>query len=278
MVMVKAQQLGGGALDALARDVARGARIRAEDVLRLRRSIYSEGGIDRTEAEQLFQLNREIKEADPAWAEFFVEGLTDFFFWREGTDSSLNEDAEQMLIDWIGPGPAVDDITELRLLLNIMFRTNGSSERFRRYVLDAVRHSVLHSDLALFGKAERVPGAIDTADVEVIRKLIYGMGSQNGMAISQTEAEFLFELNRTTAGADNVPAWRDLFVKAITMYLLFGGPSPDLIDQPEAEWLLGQMRADQANDANERALLTYLQQEATSLHPALMPLCQRFGL
>lgn len=278
MVMVKAQQLGAGALDALARDVARGARLRAEDVLRLRRSIYREGGIDRAEAELLFQLNREIKDADPAWAEFFVEGLTDFFFWREGTDSSLNEDAEEMLIDWIGPGPAVDDITELRLLLNIMFRTNGSSERFRRYVLDAVRHSVLHSDQALFGKAERIPGAIDSADVEVVRKLIYGMGGQNGMAISQTEAEFLFELNRTTAGADNVPVWRDLFVKAITMYLLFGGPSPDQIDQPEAEWLVGQMRADQTNDPNERALLTYLQQEATSLHPALTPLCQRFGL
>ena len=278
MVMVNAQQLGGGALDALARDVERGARIRAEDVLRLRRSIYSEGGIDRDEAELLFRLNHETKDADPAWAEFFVEGLTDFFFWREGTESSLTEEAEQMLMGWIGPDPAVDDITELRLLLNIMFRTNGSSERFRRYVLDAVRHSVLHSDQALFGKARRVPGAIDTADVEVIRKLIYGMGSQNGMAISQTEAEFLFELNRTTAGADNVPAWRDLFVKAITMYLLFGGPSPDQIDQPEAEWLVGQMGESQANNDNERALLTYLQQEAASLHPALMPLLRQYGL
>ena len=278
MVMVNAQQLGGGALDALARDVERGARIRAEDVLRLRRSIYSEGGIDRDEAELLFRLNRETKDADPAWAEFFVEGLTDFFFWREGTESSLTEEAEQMLMGWIGPDPTVDDITELRLLLNIMFRTNGSSERFRRYVLDAVRHSVLDSDQALFGKARRVPGAIDTADVEVIRKLIYGMGSQNGMAISQTEAEFLFELNRTTAGADNVPAWRDLFVKAITMYLLFGGPSPDQIDQPEAEWLVGQMGESQANDDNERALLTYLQQEAANLHPALMPLLRQYGL
>jgi hypothetical protein len=258
-------------------EVADDGRICADDVLRLRRAVYQEGGIDREKAAALFKLNRDHKSHDPAWADFYVEALSDFFYWREGSDSVLTEDAERMLMDWIGPAEAIDDGTELRLLLSLMFRTNGSSEAFRAYVLDAVRHSVLHSRQALYGQAERRPGAIDAADVEVIRKLVYGLGGQSGMAISTAEARFLFELEHATAGAANAPAWRDLFVKAITMHLLFAGASPDRIDEAEARWLIDHIRPDKPNLDNQRALLAYLKQEA-GLHPLLLPLCERLGV
>jgi hypothetical protein len=265
----------GGAAPLL--DVGRDGLIGADDVLRLRRAVYGEGGINREKAAALFRLNRDHKSRDPAWAEFYVEALCDFFYWREGSDSVLTEDAERMLMDWIGPADAIDDGTDLHLLLRLMFRTNGSSEAFRAYVLDAVHHSVLHSSEALYGHAARKPGVIDAADVEVIRKLVYGLGGQGGMAISAAEAEFLFELQHATAGAPNATAWRDLFVKAITMHLLFAGDSPDRIDETEARWLLEQIRLDQPNLDNERALLAYLRQEA-GLHPLLLPLCQRLGV
>ena len=67
-------------------------------------------------------------------------------------------------------------------------------------MLDAVRHSVLHSRQALYGQTERKPGVIDAADVEVIRKLVYGLGGQSGMAISAAEAALLFELNQSRQG------------------------------------------------------------------------------
>ncbi len=182
-----------------------------------------------------------------------------------------------MLFEWLGSRPSIDDASELRLLLNLIFRSNGCSERFRSFVLKAVEHSVLSSDHALFGYADRRAGAIDKADVEVIRRLIYGSGSQKGMAISRAEAEFLFALNHATAGADNDPAWRDLFVKAITMHILHGGNSPDRVDEQEAVWLSGQIAGERNDRANERALLAYLKQEAASLHPLLDPLYQRLA-
>ncbi len=112
----------------------------------------------------------------------------------------------------------------------------------------------------------------------MIRRLIYGSGGQNGLAISRTEAEFLFALNRATAGGENDPAWRDLFVKAITMHLLFGGDSPERVDQDEAAWLTAQIGAEGSDRTNERALLAYLKREAASLHPSLDPLCERLGV
>jgi len=273
--MVSIRKAAAAADDLL--DVADDDRIDSGDVLRLRRAIYQEGGIDREKAAALFRLNRDRRDHDPAWAEFYVEALSDFFYWREGSDSALTAEAEQMLMDWIGPAETIEDSTELRLLLNLMFRTNGCSEAFRSYVLGAVRHSVLHSSEALYGHAARVPGAIDAADVEIIRKLVYGLGGESGMAISATEAEFLFDLNRATAGAANVADWRDLFVKAITMHLLFAGPSPDRVDEQEAHWLIKQIGTDAADHDNERALLAYLKHEG-GLHPLLAPLCQRLGV
>jgi hypothetical protein len=267
------------ALAALEAEIRRTRRIGAEHVLELRRTIYGNGSIGRDEAEFLLHLNRQSRGKDPAWAEFYVEALSDFFYWREGTDSGLTDDAERTLFEWIG-GPRVelDDPTELRLLLTLIFRTSACSERFRALVLRAVERSVLHSRQALFGQGARRPGAIDKADVEIIRRLVYGSGSQSGMAVSRVEAEFLFALHRATAGADNDPAWRDLFVKAITMHLLFGGDSPDRVDAQEAAWLIERIGSGAADHANERALLAYLKREAASLDATLMPLCERFGV
>jgi hypothetical protein len=252
--------------------------ISPEDVLKLRREIYREGGIGRDEAAFLFHLNRKNVVADPAWTTFFVEALTDFFYWREGTDSRLADNAEAMLFEWLGPASQLADATELRLLLELVFRSNGSSERFQAFVLEAVRHSVLHSSHALYGHTGRRPGAIDRADVEVIRKLVYGLAGQKGMAIGRAEAEFLFALNDATAGQKNDPAWCDLFVKAIAMHLLHGGPSPDAVDEDEARWLVARIEVDGKDHDNERALLAYVRREATHLPASLEPLCQRFGV
>jgi hypothetical protein len=252
--------------------------ISPEDVLKLRREIYREGGIGRDEAAFLFHLNRKNVVADPAWTAFFVEALIDFFYWREGTDSRLTADAEAMLLEWLGPAAKIDDATELRLLLELVFRSNGSSQRFQAFVLEAVRHSVLHSSHALYGHAGRRPGAIDRADVEVIRKLVYGFAGQNGMAIGKAEAEFLFDLNDATADQKNDPTWRELFVKAITMYLLHAGQTPDAVDGDEARWLIARIEADGKDHDNERALLAYLRREASHLPAALEALCRRFGV
>jgi hypothetical protein len=252
--------------------------ISPEDVLKLRREIYREGGIGRDEATFLFRLNRKSVAADPAWTAFFVEALTDFFYWRQGTESRLTTDAEAMLLEWLGPATKIDDATELRLLLELVFRSNGSSERFRAFVLEAVRHSVLHSSHALYGHAGRRPGVIDRADVDIIRKLVYGHAGQSGMAIGRAEAEFLFDLNDATADQKNDPAWRDLFVKAITMYLLHAGQTPDAVDEGEARWLIARIEADGKDHDNECALLAYLRREATHLPASLERLCQRFGV
>ena len=118
MAMVTIDKRRSGGADHL-QALVRGGPITADDVLRLRGAIYQDGGMSRDKAAALFKLNRDHGSRDPAWAEFYVEALTDFFYWREGSDSALTEDAERMLMEWIGPAEAIDDATELRLLLRL---------------------------------------------------------------------------------------------------------------------------------------------------------------
>src|SRR5262249_42541730 len=56
---------------------------------------------------------------------------------------------------------------------------------------------------------------VSEADVDLLRRILYGAGSDGNIAVTQAEAEVLFDIDEATADRDNDPAWTDLYVKAI---------------------------------------------------------------
>ena len=271
-------QGNNGALAALESELTDRGAIGAEDVLRLRRAIYRNGSIGREEAACLLRLERADAARDPAFEEFFVEALSDYYIWSRGRRGLDQREVPELIKALGATGRPLDEGGGLRLVIKIIAETDGGCpDELRAFALQAVRRSVLHGERALFGKGPRRPGVIDAADVEIVRRIIYGTGGENGLAISRPEAELLFDLNDATATEENAPAWRDLFVKAITMHVLFSGDSPERVDEPEARWLIERIGADGREHGNEAALLRYLRREAYALHPMLEPLCRRFG-
>ena len=274
-------QDNSGALAALESELTDRGAIGAEDVLRLRRAIYRNGSIGRGEAACLLRLERADAARDPDFEEFFVEALSDYYTWSRGR-RGLDQREVPELIEAVGGGTGrpLDEGGGLRLLIKIIAETDGGGcpDELRALALEAVRRSVLHGERALFGRGPRRPRVIDAADVEIVRRIIYGTGGESGLAISRPEAELLFDLNDATAMEENAPAWRDLFVKAITMHVLFAGVSPERVDEPEARWLVERIGADGREHGNEAALLGYLRREAYALHPMLESLCRRFGV
>jgi hypothetical protein len=59
------------------------------------------------------------------------------------------------------------------------------------------------------------PGIVSETDVDLLRRILHSAGSDGSIAITQAEAEVLFDIDAATFGRDNHPAWTDLFVKAI---------------------------------------------------------------
>ena len=110
-------------------------------------------------------------------------------------------------------------------------------------------------------------GIIDIEEVETIKHKIYEDGK-----IDREEANFLFELNDAVTGKDNAPEWKELFIDAITAYVLEDEKSPDVIDEDEADYLYEQINGDGQIDDTERALLENIKAKAKNFPEKLASL------
>jgi hypothetical protein len=102
-------------------------------------------------------------------------------------------------------------------------------------------------------------GIIDAAEVNELKAILYADG-----IIDTEEAEFLFELNNAVSGNQNDPSWSDLFVEAISSYLLEDENSPSEIDEAEANWLYEKIKGDGVIDETEIKLLLNFKKKAKS--------------
>ena len=110
-------------------------------------------------------------------------------------------------------------------------------------------------------------GIIDIEEVETIKHKIYEDGK-----IDREEANFLFELNDAVTGKDNAPEWKELFIDAITAYVLEDEMSPDVIDEDEADYLYEQINGNGQIDDTERALLENIKAKAKNFPEKLASL------
>lgn len=265
-------------LTELAGRIRANGSITEEEAMTMRRTMYMAGDIGRDQAQFLIALHRDTSGNHPAWDEFYVLAMTDHFFWYREQDGPLKQDDTKLLDDLFGFGDGLQDPVQLRLLLNIMFRAKGAPEQLRVFALKSIKYWTKRSDSPVFGTAPRQVGALSAGDVEAIRKVIYDGDGGGVVAMGRDEAEMLFELEEATAGAENHPDWRPLFLKALTMQLVFSGMDHDRIEAGEAAWLAEQIRADGSRDEIERALLSHLKTEVERIHSDLDPVFAKFDL
>ena len=93
-------------------------------------------------------------------------------------------------------------------------------------------------------------GIVDTEEAKGIRERIFADG-----IIDREEADFLFSINDAVSGKENDPAWKDLFVEALTKHVLEDEISPGEVDDDEADYLIAKIESDGKVDDIELALL-----------------------
>lgn len=199
--------------------MARGA-VRADDVLKLRRSFYPDGHISSAEAEALFSINRSCPEQDVEWSDFFCEALTDFVVHQALPQGYVTAENVDWLIDRISEDGVVQTMTELELLIKVLDAARWAPERLVAFALKQVKLAVVDGSGPLRAGSALDPGRICEAEVALVRRILYAFGGEGHIAISKAEAEVLFDINDETNEALNDPAWSDLFVKAIANYLM----------------------------------------------------------
>jgi hypothetical protein len=218
---------------------ARGS-IKDADVLKLRRNYYDDGSITADEADTIFALNDACPVQDPAWADCFVETITDYLVEQTEPRGYLTAENAQWLVDRIGRDGRVDSKTELELLVNVLDKARWAPQSLARFALDQVKHAVVSGMGPLRSGRNLEPGVVSEADVDLLRRILYGAASDGNIAITQTEAEVLFEIDEASADGNNHPAWTDLFVKAIANCLMAASgyaPPPREVALARDAWL-----------------------------------------
>ncbi len=238
---------------------ARGS-IKDADVLKLRRNYYDDGSITAEEADIIFALNDACPVQDPAWADCFVETITDYLVDQAEPEGYLTAENGQWLIERIGHDGRVDSKTELELLVNVLDKSRWAPQSLVRFALEQVKHAVVSGTGPLRSGKKLEPGVVSQADVDLLRRMLYAAGSDGCIAVTQMEAEVVFAIDEATAGNDNHPAWTDLYIKAIANCVLAASgyaPPPREVALAREAWL--DRRGDLTLDAVLAGMATGLE-------------------
>ncbi len=201
-------------------DVTASKRVTADDVIDLRRAIYNDGLAEAGEVERLFKIDEVAVERDPGWSQLFVEAVIDYLVEQVRPQGYISDRNAGWLIQRISSDGVVKTETELELLVRALERAKQSPERLSAFALNQVRKAVVDGEGPLARGGQLTPGRIGRDEVELIRRILYAFGGQGNVAITQSEADVLFDINDSTAEAENDPSWNDLFVKAIANFMM----------------------------------------------------------
>ncbi len=108
--------------------MAEAGRINAEDVLTLRRKVFTDGVVQPHEAEWLFALNDACKDSAPEWPEFFVEALVDYTVHQAVPHGYISPENGQWLVDRISRDGKVKTRTELEVLLKSLEQARSAPD------------------------------------------------------------------------------------------------------------------------------------------------------
>jgi hypothetical protein len=198
---------------------ARGT-ITEADVLKLRRAFHADGRISPDEADALMDLNRSVPQHHHSWVECFVEMLTDYCVNQAVPEGYVTIENANWLIGCVGVEGCIATKAEFDLVVNVLDKSRWSPQTLVQFALKQVRDAIIDGTGPLRTNAASAERLVNDTDVDMLRRIVYAFGGDGNVAITQAEADVLFEINDATQGAANADSWRDLFVKAVANCVL----------------------------------------------------------
>lgn len=196
------------------------SRITDEDVLRFRREVFEDMLVSRAEAEGVFALNNSIEDTSKNWNDFFVEVMVDYCVNQAKPHGYMSENNADWLVAQITKDGRLDTNSELELVIKVIERAKEVPTLFSAFALEQVAAAVIEGNGALLNNEELKAGVIGAPEAKLLRRVLYGVGSEGRLAVSKEEVEVLFELNDMTVEAENHAEWTDVFIKAVACHLM----------------------------------------------------------
>lgn len=266
-------------------------RIDASDVVSLLREVYPEGIKGRNEAEALIAFDREFADPAPEWRGFLADAIADHLLRRAEPFGALTQEKAEWLVGQIAPHGRIATARGLETLLHTLEQAQAAPVWPAVFALNEFRLEIIAGEGPAMERRPHLSRMIDREDVTLLRRILACCPATRAAALTREEADALFDLHDIVAGADNDPAFDDLFFRAIASYLMgaSGCEVPPrataLAREPKraagaeiaaepCEWLARAIMRDGRPTAAERALLA-LVSNAREPDPSLWRLLDR---
>jgi hypothetical protein len=281
-----------GTVPEIIRSILEANKIETGEALALRRWFYGDGVVHVDEAEAMFQANAALAGRDPEFNRLFIEILTDFVVYQQLPTGRVSAEQAGWLMDQMGgPDGQVETVSEIELLVNIMEEANEIPANLAAFALAQVKHAAITGEGPTARGRVHYSRTIDTADVDLLSRMLAVAGGSSGAAVTRAEADVLFDIADTCESVATDNGWERLFVRAIANHLL-GSSAPrrqalraapaagsaeqaDLpangasgfvasrLDDAGASWLASRIHRDGQVTRAERALLAFVNETAT---------------
>lgn len=194
-------------------------KISAEEILALRQLGWADGKMSPDEAESLFVANDTAEDPSAEWCDFFVDALTSFVVYTVEPRGYVDAEMADELIARIDRDGRVGTMAELELLVRVIEVSTSTPDALRAYAIRQIEDAVTVGDGPTRHGALSASG-INQTEVALLRRMIFGTGSERPAGVSKAEAEMLFRIKDATLYDPNCPEWQDLFVKGVAQFLM----------------------------------------------------------
>jgi hypothetical protein len=190
-----------------------------EDVLGLRASAWADGRMDEQEIGALFDLNDILKFRSSEWVDFFVQAVSDYLVDNGIPKGYVREDDAEAVIERIDLDGKVDSMAELLLFERLFNKAKVVPAVLKAYALSQIEQTVLTGEGPTRNGQALSPNGINAEECRLLRAFVFASGGDRPAAVSKSEAELLFRIKEASAGQDNAPEWKQLFVQGVGNYL-----------------------------------------------------------
>jgi hypothetical protein len=216
------------ALNELAEPLLAAGAVTADDVLALRREVYSEAQVSFEAIQALVTIEAAARDPAPEWVDFFAEALVDYMVHQADPPDYVDPGKADWLMGVVGAQSC--PASTLEALTQVLEAASEVPANLASLVLEKVKGGVV------------AKGQVSAADAALLRRVIFAGGGEANIGVSREEAEALFDVNDACAAGANDPTWNDVFAGAITDHLTAVSPFR-LESRAEAErdeaWLEG---------------------------------------
>ena len=200
-----------------------------DDVLAMRREVFGDIAVTDAEAEALFRIDEATTQRCSEWRDFFLEAITDWLVRQREPAGYIDEANADWLIARIRADGRARNATEVELIIRVLEQADSAPARLAAFGLSLATRAVIAND-----------GVITADEVERMRRVVFAMSGDGGIAVTREEAAALFDLNDAARGRPNDPAWTDFFKRAVANAITAaaGWIAPDQVEALRREaWL-----------------------------------------